>query len=445
MRTREFLRPEAVFFTYWRTLAAGALLILTAVVWAHTLGPNARAGYDFESYIQAARAIATGASPYHRLIEEIARTRVTGQTFSANGYIYPPLLATALVPLIIFGASYHALWLFWVMLNIAATLWIGVELNRALRKRHEWSMSLLFACGMALPAVVIYDLSLGQTDLLMAALAVGACALWLRDSHWAPIVLGVGVAIKPTLALLILVWLWKRDWRAAIAAGVVSITLILAPFAFAGGLSGLRDYWIFLANWNAFQGSGQCINQSAYGVTLRAVSANPCAQPLLTAPWLVVFLRFGLALATTAIWLRAVPPHRDASQPRGMIEALLALPVLLIISPLSEDIHYCLLVPPLLALVWLASTQRRLRRIDGALALIALGALYIPRMQELIYPNHLLTLPGQSSGALGVLITQARSDTLFALAVVTLVAGAAALIRRQSTSDTEPSTLSAKF
>jgi hypothetical protein len=423
----------------WRWLAAGALLALAVILWATTigtltLGPGPWAGPDFQAYLRAAHLIATGEGPYHHLVVEIAHARATGQRFTTNEYIYPPLLATVLAALIAVGVSDHALWLLWIALDIVATLWTGYELNCTLRLSRDWPTTLIFAAALALTTLALFDLSLGQADILMTALAVGANALWLRGSRWAPLALGLGVAIKPTLAILALVWVWKRDWRAALMSGAIAVALVLGPFIFAGGLASLRDYWTFLNAWNALQGNGACKNQSVFGAALRLFTVNPCAAPLAVAPWLVWPVRAGLALAAVAIWLRVVPRARAANMSRGMIEALLAVPVLLIISPLAEDIYYLMVAPLLLALVWLAASQRRLRRADGALAFLTLLTLFTPHLQKVIYTNYPLSLPDTAPAWLSVAIAQTRAEALVALAWLALVAGALALRRGAHTS-----------
>ncbi|MDE3230764.1 MAG: hypothetical protein KGO05_12875, partial [Chloroflexota bacterium] len=54
----------------WASLAVSALVV--AAVWLHAAGPGAGAGYDFASYLQAARVVAQGGNPYHRLALEYA-------------------------------------------------------------------------------------------------------------------------------------------------------------------------------------------------------------------------------------------------------------------------------------------------------------------------------------------------------------------------------------
>ena len=100
-------------------------------------------------------------------------------------------------------------------MNVTAVLWMGYELNLSLRNSRSWTGSMAFVVAALLPAVVTYDIGPGQADLLMAALAVGSYGLWLRGHRWsASVILGVAIAIKPTLGLVLLVWLWKGDWRA---------------------------------------------------------------------------------------------------------------------------------------------------------------------------------------------------------------------------------------
>src|SRR5262249_11776347 len=146
---------------------------------------------------------------------------------SARGYVYPPFLGLLLSLPLHLGFDDRAIWILWNLANIVAVLWLGCELNLALRGAHNWPASLGFALATILPAVVTYDLALGQADMLMAALAVGAYGLWLRGSPWSALVIGAAIAVKPTLALILLVWLWKGDWRATLRSGLVALALLL--------------------------------------------------------------------------------------------------------------------------------------------------------------------------------------------------------------------------
>jgi hypothetical protein len=286
---------------------------------------------------------------------------------------------------------------------------------------------LVFAVLVLLPSIATYDLFLGQADLLVAALAVGAEGLRLRRHPAAPLALGAAIAIKPVLLPLLAVWAWKRDWRSAFQGLAAAAALLLAPFLVAGGVTALHDYTTFLTTWNGLNGSTEYINQAIYGVVLRALTANPYTTPLLVAPGLVAPMRYGLVLAATGLWLWSVPRRPSADRALALAEYLTALPLVLLASPLSEDIHYCLLLPVLAGLVCLAVARGWLRRPAGWALCGCLILFCIPRMHELIYPTHLLVLPGQHDVVLGPAITLVRTSILCLIAATTLVAGCAAL------------------
>ena len=272
--------------------AALALGVVGLLIWLHAAGPGAGAGYDFfTAYYRAARTVAMGENPYRQLARLTLDSTAGG--LRGNGYVYPPLLAVLLSVPVRLGGSKLACWLLWNAVNVAAVLWMGCELNLNLRSSRSWTGAMGFVVASLLPAVVAYDIGLGQADLLMAALAVGSCGLWIRGHRWgACLALGVAVAIKPTLALVVLVWLWKGDWSACLRATLISLALVLVPFALIGPDS-IRDYVTFLVHWNAFGANADFINQTPYAFLLRAFTVNPATQPLLVAPFLVWPLRAG--------------------------------------------------------------------------------------------------------------------------------------------------------
>ncbi|HKV85872.1 MAG TPA: glycosyltransferase family 87 protein [Ktedonobacterales bacterium] len=405
----------------WRAVAVVAVALLGALLWLHAAGPGARAGYDFTSYVQGARDVATGRNPYHALVQQSLDTRLGDTGIHSRGYVYPPLLAFALSLPLRFGLDAHGLWLLWNLVNAAALFWMGWELNRTLRGRADITGALCFGVAALLPTVATYDLWLGQADMLMAALAVVACALWLRRNPWAPVVLGCAVAIKPTLALILVVWLWFGDWRNAVRGALLAAAFVLVPFAFLG-LGALGDYVTFFTRWNAFHANAEFINQSPYGMLQRAFAPNPYTRPLVSAGWVVTPLR-ALVLAGLVIWwVRTVPRGRPRGAVAGMGACLLALPLILLVSPLSEDIHYCLLIPTLVGFAWLAWRGGLARRPAAWVIWIAALLACIPRGQEIIYPDHLFAFPLQTDPRVGWLIVLARSGALLYLALATLFA-----------------------
>ena len=433
---RGTLSWERFALSRWRgwLLGAGALGIVTAI-WLHAAGSGAGAGYDFGAYLSGARDILAGHDPYSHLLNQVTDTRSGDTGVHARGYVYPPLLALILSLPLRLGLDVTVLWVLWNLLSVAGVFWMGRELNVTLRGSRDWPGTLGFAAAVMLPAFVTYDLFLGQADVLMAALAVGACGLWLRGNRWAALPIGLAIAVKPTLALVLLVWFWMGDWRAALRGAGVALALLLAPFLLLG-VHTLADYVIFYTRWNAFNANAELINQSPVGFLLRALTPNPYTLPLVNAPALVTPLRLLFIVGALACYAWAVPRGRARSARLGIGACLLALPLILLLSPLAEDIHFCLIVPTLVGLGWLALESERhwWRSRDRGVALdnrtavwLAIPLFYlvccIPRIQEIVYPDHLLALPGQGDATVGWLIILLRSGALFAIATLTLVAG----------------------
>lgn len=429
----------------WRLVGVMvAAVTVGGFIWWHAAGPGARAGSDFGAYLAGARAVAAGQNPYHNLVTQTVETTAGDSGLHAHGYVYPPLLALVLAVPLRLGLSDTTVWLLWTLANVAALVWMGWELQRFLvpvdpslsaawRQARAWAGALAFAAACLLPAIVTYDLWLGQADLLMAALVVGAGGLWLRRNPWAALVLAVAIAIKPTMALVLLVWLWKGDWRVALRGATVAVGLVALSFA-AVGLAALHDYVIFFMQWNAFRANAEYINQSPYGMLLRIFTRNPYTQPLIILPWVVTPLRLVAMGGAVWLWARVVPRQRSADPAVGMSELLLALPLIVLLSPLAEDIHFCVLVPTLVGFAWLA-WQRGLAHRPAAWVLWgALALSCIPRMQELIYPTRFVPLPLQSDPHIGPFIALLRTGTLLYIAVAVLVAGGAVLGKEERSS-----------
>jgi hypothetical protein len=400
-------------------LAGGAL-------WLHAAGPGAHAGSDFGAYYTGAQAVAAGVNPYRRLVIELNG----GVDFQANGYVYPPLLAVILALPVRLGLGYRAIWLLWNLLTAGMVLLASREIIRwtGAQSTASWRGSLIIAAGWVAPAVAVYDLWLGQADLLVAALAVSAGGLWARRSPWAALPIGAAIAIKPNLAVLLLLWLWQGDWRAVLRGVAAASALIAIPFAIVG-LDALRDYLTFTQHWSGLHGSAAFINQALYGMILRLVTANAYAQPLLDAPWLVLPLRTAALGGTLALWAWAIPRGKFLAPHLAFAAMLVTLPLAVLPAPLAEDIHICAIIPALLGLGVFAARNGMARTWPAWTLWGAYALACIPRMQELIFPDRFLPMPGQSDPHIGWLIILARSGILLALTLMAFVAGAVALHR----------------
>jgi hypothetical protein len=470
-----------------------AALALGAAIWLHAAGPGAYAGTDFTAYLTAARTIASGGNPYHRLVVQTVSTQPGAAGLHSSGYVYPPLLATVLAVLVRAGLGSTAIWLIWTALNVTALAAMGRELNLCLRGDRSWSGALAFAAATMLPALATYDLWLGQSDLLMAALVVAASGRLARGAGGSWALLGIACAVKPTMALVLLAWLWLGYWRVTLAGALAALALIAAPFALLG-LPALRDYVTFTLQWNGLGADAEFINQSPNGMLLRLFTRNPYISPAIVAPWLVLPLRVAASAAAIGAWIWAAPtqpartalgktldafkrvlasppasspspmergitakqhaesssaslcvsmgrglggeasPSRQPDEPSAVIFAacLAALPLIVLLSPLSEDIHICIIIPTLVGLGYLALARGWHRWWAAWLLVAAFAVACIPRMQEIIYPDRFVPLPGQSDPRIGPIIVMARTGALLALSIAAFIGGCAVARRVQA-------------
>jgi hypothetical protein len=408
-------------------LAGCAAALLGGAIWLHATGLGSYVGFDFANYLEAARAVANGENPYHQLA-----TRVSNNG-PASGYVYPPLLAVVLSVPVRFGLDGHLIALMWDMLTLAAVVWMGRELNVGLRGRTDWAGSLIFATACLVPSLAMFDLFLGQADLLLAALVVISCGLWLRRNPWAALVLGLAIAVKWNLAIILLVWLWKSDWRSSLRALVAVVLLVVIPFTFVG-LDGVRDYLRFMTHWSGLGGNADVMNQAPYGQLLRTFTVSTYTEPLLNAPWLIAPLRFVATIFLALCWLSVTPRARSNSTiSRGMAECLLALPLAVLLSPYAENIHYCIVLPTLVGLSWFAS-QRSLWRHPAAWALWSTALVAcLPRIEDTIYPSHVVTLPGQADPTWGPIIILLRTGMVLWIGLIVFLAGRQVLVASDGT------------
>ncbi len=422
----------------WRELSVAMVAgVLGSAIWIHILASRAGMGFDFSIYLQAAHLFAAGDNPYHRLLQIIQQQQTPGHLVIASGYVYPPLFALLLAIPIHLGIGDSAIWYGWNLLEAMLLLAALIDVARMLphasipahAQRHTWrftaaELGIIAAAAMLLPSIAMYDLYLGQTDMLIAAFTVWSLSLGARRSPWASLPLACAITIKPTLLFIVLIWLWQRQWRTVGWTVVFSLLLILGPFLFLPAPV-WSNFWTFVIHWDGLQGQSDPINQALIGVVKRFFVPSDFTRPLIYAPWLV--LPIWIPLEGGALWLaaRAIPRRVSANSTTAVGAALLMLPLFLLVSILAEGIHYCLLIPALLGLNWLAWTTSGVARWQRLTLALALAAFAIPNLNSVLIPSALqaLSLPG--APAWGGLVALGRTSIFATIAAVTLVAGSA--------------------
>jgi hypothetical protein len=250
----------------WLVFLAVALLI-------YTTHPNG-AG-DFGYYYRGIQRILDGRPPYTDL--------------QSSDYVGPPLQVQLMTPLVAVARDEETSARLWFALNAALLAGTLALLCRFIARRHHrlilWAVTPLFA-----PALM--SLWLGQITIVLLAATVGAWAAYRTG--------------RPRLAggLLVLYFLWKREWRVVLSAAVTTLLAIIFQMAVSGVDAFVYYMLNVLPNLTA---DGQPVlnhsNNAILGFAQKMFSESPQIIPLLVSPALVALTRFGLLFGLGGVTL----------------------------------------------------------------------------------------------------------------------------------------------
>jgi hypothetical protein len=199
--------------------------------------------------------------------------------------------------------------------------------------------------GLALvSSPVVATLGLGQIYPLLTA---GLTAAWLLHRKglltWEGVVIGLAVALKPSLAPLLLVPTLRRQWPTVGAALLAASGATVAAWVVAGSQSTPEWARLLIDNGPVTYFD----NASLPGALLRLTSATEWGRPLVEIPdgTAIGLALGGLVLAVTA-WLVRRPP---AAGPDLALWAMAAASLLA--SPLSWFTYLTVLMPSVLLVV----------------------------------------------------------------------------------------------
>ncbi len=298
-----------------RGLLVGATLALLGGLWLVaglvSFPGGAGWGYDYQAYADAAVRLAETGSLYQP--ETLAGPFRPGPY---GLYMYAPPLGIAISPLT--GLELDPAILAWYGLHLLAL--VGAC---ALLPVPVWVRLATFGVA-ALSFAVTRDLVLGNVSVLLL-LALAAAWRWL-DRPAGAVAQALAMAVRPTLGILLIWQLLRRQWRAVawtVGAGLVLIALSI-PFV---GLDGYRDYFTVLANLSGMTGVERNIDLST---TLLELGVDEGLAEL--------GLLVGYVLAIAAIGLSL---RRDAEL--GFVVTATAS---LLLSPLLWDHYLVMLVLP---------------------------------------------------------------------------------------------------
>ena len=356
-------------------------VVVLAAIFVNKLVANG-AVIDFEVYRSAALGLNDPGHLYDRAIAwrdaQWAVNQPGSPPTDGSPYVYPPAMALAFVPIATLPFQVGSmLWLLISFGSLVVTGWVLTGLLFRARPRDRIIAAVAIGALIALFGPMRAVMFFGQVDgVLLMLLCLSLAAFVRRLDARAGVFLALAVAVKPTLAVLVLFFLWKRAYRATIVFGVLSAAIVGASFAVVG-LAVLPKYLAASTYWAGPVFGAAVFNQSPYGLLLRMFTSTPFSVPIIEAPQLVSVLRYALPILVAVPLIRSVSRDRDLPPAHLTLEYGLLLIAMLVAGPLSEVIHYVQLVIPLIAAAALLIGAKLESRVAWGASWIALVLIYV--------------------------------------------------------------------
>ena len=318
---------------------------------------------DFEHFYHGARAMREGASLYDS---------------GVRGYIYPPLIAFAYMPLTFFTVQAAAWIMLFVNLGLALLCTWAISDEAIRRLATTAPPRAKVAVVMAVTAVLSAprmrgEIQMWQTNVLLMTCLVFALR-WLDSRpRWAGLLLGVAFNIKYLPLIFLPYLLFRRRFAAATGLAIGIVAFALLPALSTGLQENLREWTVAAAGLARLLGVGGDAGPAAnidpidigHSVSITSGMARVLSASHGSHAALVVAsgAAFGLMVFIAGLYrMHGVATGNPGSrQPaRGLvaIEWTFLLALALAISPQTNPRHLSMLAMPIAMLVALAAESR---------------------------------------------------------------------------------------
>src|SRR5215211_1408234 len=261
---------------------------------------------DFDTFWRSARAFWEGRDVY--------------DTGARLENLNPPLWVLFISPFALLEplVAYRVFVLMTLVMSVGYLVWMADEL----RLRPVWAV--VGTAMLLLSSPLLATLALGQVYPILALLLVAA---WMADRRDQLLtsggILGLVVALKPSLAPILLWPLVRRRWKAfgtALVSGAAATLVgivVVGPEATLGWLRLLSDSSAIIPYWDS---------ASLFSSAVRLFTENPFAENIVTLPWTIPVV---YALGIGAIVVTAARVRQDAEVGLWALVAasLLAAPI----------------------------------------------------------------------------------------------------------------------
>jgi Glycosyltransferase family 87 len=300
-----------------------------------------------------------------------------------------PIIAYLFVPFAAMG--HRGGELAFCMIGIAATTGAYVMLARGCTRRRQLAILLLFLANGPLWYSIV---AMGNTTHIILLALIGALALMRKNRMYeAGALIGLSTIIKPMIAIFIVYYVYRRNWRAALA-GLAIVAIAATSSLAVFGMDMTRAWYQDCIAAFATRPIGAFNNQSVNAFLLRLWTGPAYLRDwhghdmphgvMLSSKILAVCL---LVLVARSGWkgraaLRAGRPG-DATMADGFDFSLLTA-FCIITSPISWSHYYLLLLLP-----WSLYLSGRLPLRGGLATEATIWASMILCALPVIYPPHL--------------------------------------------------------
>jgi len=231
-------------------------------------------------------------------------------------YVGPPLLVQVIAP-IVAPLDIQSASIVWFVFNAALLIGCLLLLSRYLKTRQQQYI----LCGLAVFFNPLFNTFwIGQVTVVLLACTVGAWAAYREDRPLiAGVLLSLATWIKFYPGLLILYFMWKREWRVTAAAFVAGMLMLALQII---GVSWAEFYLYFTELLPELVVSGQLVvthsNHSILGFFQKLFLERPFVIPLVESELLFNLGRYGttIALLGASLWLTLRPAKLSDTPPQ---------------------------------------------------------------------------------------------------------------------------------
>ena len=291
---------------------------------------------DFKVFLAGAQALEQGRDPYLSFLVQ------SHYDFAPN-YLYPPMVAWLVQPLLGIGVENAALLVLVILqVCVVAFLWLTYRTLRPV-SRHEIAFGVILSLSFG---PLFANLWNDQVNVVLLPLCAAVLLAYCRgDRWWGGATYGLAMALKPLQPVMGLLLFWGRRGRMLAAAVIVGLVVLVIPGP------GLASEFVFKVLPALSKGTGLGANAAPAGFLERLLHPTAFYDARVQSDLVVNLLSLVVVVSVIALtWWRLGRRPRTTSLGRAteMAVAMAASPLIL---PVSNSWHLVLLLIPILVLI----------------------------------------------------------------------------------------------